>query len=104
MKYRVELTSRALEDVENAVGYLQQHAAESTVANWYDRLLATVESLAENPQRCPKAAESERMGIDLREILFGKRRGVFRILFTIESKSVRIHTIRHAARRMLDEE
>jgi plasmid stabilization system protein ParE len=103
MKHRVEISPQALADVEAAVEYIRARAPES-VARWYDRLMERVESLAVRPNRCPLASEAEKLGIPLRQLLFGKRRGVYRILFTVEGRIVRIHSIRHAARRFLDEE
>lgn len=36
-------------------------------------------------------------------LLFGKRLGIYRILFTIEADTVQVLTVRHAARRSLRE-
>jgi hypothetical protein len=50
------------------------------------------------PERHPVAEEeSEQLGITLRQMLYGRRPGVFRILFTIEGDTVTLHYIRHSA-------
>lgn len=41
--------------------------------------------------------ESEGLGISTREMLYGRRRGVFRIFFSIEGDRVYLHFIRHSA-------
>ena len=51
-----------------------------------------------NPGRYPLAAEAQRLKIDLREMLVGRRRNVYRILYTIEGDVVTVHHIRRAAR------
>ena len=54
-------------------------------------------TLEQSPDRCPLADEAGDFGLDLRELLYGRRRGVYRILFTIDGQTVTIHRIRHAA-------
>ncbi len=36
-------------------------------------------------------------GVELRQLLFGRRRGVYRILFTIDDQTVTSHRVHHAA-------
>ena len=69
----------------------------SAAARWHRRLLAAVGTLKREPQRCPIAPEAEEIGIELRELLFGKRRGVYRIFFIIAQRTVDILHIRHSA-------
>jgi hypothetical protein len=45
----------------------------------------------------PLADEAADLGLELRQLLFGRRRGVYRILFTIDGQTVTIHRVRHAA-------
>ncbi len=54
-------------------------------------------TLEQSPDRCPVADEAADLGIDLRELLYGRRRGVYRILFTIEGSVVHVLRVRHAA-------
>ncbi len=72
--------------------------AVSAASHWHERLLAAVATLAREPQRCPIAPEAEELEIELRELLFGRRRGVYRILFIIEQRTVIVVPIRHSAR------
>jgi hypothetical protein len=51
------------------------------------------------PERHPIAEEeSEQFGITLRQMLYGRRRGVYRILFSVKEDTVTLHHIRHSAR------
>jgi plasmid stabilization system protein ParE len=63
--------------------------------------LEAVKSLAEQPERCGFAPEVEELGIELRQLLFGKRRSIYRVLFTVTAQSVNVLHIRHAARQPL---
>jgi plasmid stabilization system protein ParE len=67
-------------------------------------LLAAIRSLTTNPERCPLASEVSELGLELRELLYGKRPGVYRILFTIDGQTVNIVRVRHAARDRLKPE
>jgi hypothetical protein len=53
------------------------------------------------PRRCPLAPESELLGVPLHQLLYGKRRNRFRIVFRIYDEAepvVRVLAIRHGAR------
>jgi len=45
----------------------------------------------------PLAEEAEDLGIELRQALYGKRRQVYRILYTFDGTTVHVHRVRHAA-------
>ena len=64
---------------------------------WRAGLLARVAALEQSPDRCPLADEAADLGLDLRELLYGRLRRVYRILFTIDGSVVHIHCVRHAA-------
>jgi hypothetical protein len=68
-------------------------------ARWYTGLEKAIAKLNRFPERHPVAEEdSQRVGRILREMLYGRRRGVYRILFSIEGETVTLHSIRHSAR------
>jgi hypothetical protein len=55
--------------------------------------------LSKSPGRHPVAEdETERFGTTIRQILYGRRNGVYRILFSVEGDVVQILHVRHAAR------
>lgn len=108
MAYSVELTPRAADDADKAAEYIRQFAPKAA-QRWFDGLIQAVLSLEEMPQRCPLAPETERLGIELRQLLYGKRGGLFRIVFRLyeqlQPPVVRVVAIRHGARdRMTSEE
>jgi plasmid stabilization system protein ParE len=103
MAYKVILFERAERDILEAFGYIYEHAPDAAV-RWYQRLKVDIQSLSETPARCSKAPESRMLGFELRQLIFGKRSGRYRIIFRIleESKEVHVLAIRHGARKPLD--
>lgn len=94
MKHKVALTARAARDAEEAYEYIAREAPNTALA-WYERLLDEIRTLESFPRRCPLAREATALRRPVRQLLFGN----YRILFIIQSNSVNILHIRHAARR-----
>jgi hypothetical protein len=42
--------------------------------DWYEGLLKTIFSLEDSPQRCAIALESKNFGIEIRQLLYGKKK------------------------------
>jgi plasmid stabilization system protein ParE len=60
--------------------------------------MAKLDTLETYPERCTLAAEAEEIGLEIRELLFGRRQGTYRILFRIRGPVVQILRIWHGAR------
>lgn len=82
MVYRVDLTPRAVSDIEEAFQYIDQ-AGPTCSKRWLLGLMDTVYSLEDMPERFPVAPESEDFGKEIRQALYGKRTGIYRIIFRI---------------------
>jgi plasmid stabilization system protein ParE len=103
MVYRISIQRRALAEMNSAYRWIEEREPVYA-ARWLARLHRKIETLTRNPQRCPFAEESEVLGFELRELLFGRRRNVYRILFTVEGELVSVLSVRHAARQPLTED
>jgi len=108
MAYRVDLTPQAVSDIEEAFHYVD-HAAPERAKRWFLGLMDAVYSLEDVPERFPVAPESEDFGKEIRQALYGKRTGVYRIMFRIYKETpgegvVRVICIRHGARDRLKSE
>jgi plasmid stabilization system protein ParE len=76
--------------------------APRQAARWYAGFSAAIDSLAENPDRCPLARENDLFPYELRELHDGLgSRPTHRAVFTIRPDAVVILTIRHAAQKDL---
>ncbi len=103
MAFHVIFRPRAECDIAAAVTWLARHNPQAA-ARWRSGLFWIVENLETEPNRYPAADESVDLGLDVRELLYGRRRGVYRILFTIEGQTVNILRVRHAAQDRLSSE
>jgi plasmid stabilization system protein ParE len=98
VKHRVVFTYRARADALEAFRWIAEQSPDAA-ARWYAGLDKAIAKLGENPERHPIAEEeSESLGLTIRQMLYGRRRGVYRILFSIEGDSVVLHYVRHSAR------
>jgi plasmid stabilization system protein ParE len=98
MTYAVEVTARATSDIDEIYGWLHARAPEAA-DRWYDRIHRAMKSLAEMPERCRMALESRQLGVNLRHLIAGK----YRIIFRIDSHRVVVVHVRHGRRRPLSE-
>ncbi|SRR5579871_6383083 len=96
MPYALRTTPRAYADIDAAFRWLSQTSL-TAAKRWYAGLLTAFKSLETNPERCPFADEAHELGLDLRQLLYGRRQRIYRILFTIDGNMVMIHRVRHAA-------
>lgn len=98
MTYRVVFTARARTDVVEQFRYLLDRSP-TAAARWYAGIEKAVGKLTTLPERHPIAQdETEKLGITLRQMLYGRRPSVFRILFSIEGDTVTLHYVPHIAR------
>ncbi|MBN3908771.1 MAG: type II toxin-antitoxin system RelE/ParE family toxin [Nostoc sp. NMS1] len=108
MKYRIEISSVAEFEADSAFLRLSQVISPSRASQWYAELLQAIDSLSQMPKRCPLAPENEYFSQEIRQLLYGRGRNSYRILFTIldgqEASTVRILHIRHAAQQILGED
>ena len=97
MKYDVRLTDEARQNVRDAVDWYAERSP-TAADHWYASFLRLLDSLAEDPDRCPFALENARLPIELRQLIFGSgRKLTHRIIFAIRPDAVVIYAIRHVA-------
>jgi plasmid stabilization system protein ParE len=79
--YRVVFTARARANAVRQFHFLADRSP-AAAAKWDTGLEKAIAKLAKMPERHPIAEdESDYLGITLRQMLYGRRPGVFRILF-----------------------
>jgi plasmid stabilization system protein ParE len=94
MAYVVDFTARAERDLRYL--YQQTNAAHSAVSRkWYRGLKKEILRLEQNPNRCPGAPEND----ELRHLMYGRGRNIYRVIYRIIGKKVEVLHIRHGARR-----
>ena len=100
MAYRVSLTTQARSDIADVYAYIVRAGAVESAGKWVERIENEISSLDEMPSRCPVAPESEKFGIEIRQFIFGKRTGTYRVIFRVYEGDQEVHilTIRHTSR------
>jgi plasmid stabilization system protein ParE len=98
MAFEVRTTSASEQEITEILDWLIEEHAGETGLRWFLRLDEAIASLAEMPTRCKLAPENESFPFEVRELLYGERPHLYRILFTIEDSSVLILHIRHGRR------
>jgi plasmid stabilization system protein ParE len=101
MNYRIVIRPLARAEMEEAYEWVRQYSP-ARAARWYNGLDEAIHSLQAHPERCGLAPEAEAFAEEIRQLLYGKRRGVYRILFTIQGNTVSILSVRHGARPFLE--
>ena len=103
MSHRVIIKRKAQRDLDESLVWWSRHG-KAAAAEWRERFVTNViATLEHDPNRFPAAEEAAEVGLDLRVMLYGRRRQVYRVLFTIEENIVSIHRVRHAAQDWLKE-
>jgi plasmid stabilization system protein ParE len=99
MAYRVSLAAPAEADAYAAFERIHE-AAPMHAGKWLTGLFKAIFSLDEMPARCPVIPEAEELGYPARHLLYGKRNGVYRIIFHIreEERHARVLRVWHASR------
>lgn len=100
MSYELVIGRLARYDLETAYRWSIARAPVAAT-RWFDRFQTALEKLQHRPERCPRAREHSKCDVDLRELLFGKKPYVFRVIFVIEPDKVRVLRVRRAQRRSL---
>lgn len=108
MKYRIEIFSVASSASDEAFLHLCQTTSPTRASQWYAGLLQAIESLSQMPKRSSLERENEYFSQEIRQLLYGRGRNSYRILFTVlerqEISTVRILHIRHAVQQTLGED
>lgn len=98
MTFRVEVTAEAQRDADTIYEWLVlQHAGE-TGFRWFSDLAKAISSLRNFPERCPIAPDISPFPFEVRQLLYGNRPHLYRILFTIHDDTVFVLNIRHGRR------
>ena len=98
MRYLVRLTERAMRDIESIHEFVG--ASFSGAASvWFGQLAKAIYSLERSPQQGAVTPEDK----SLRQLLFGKKPNVYRIIYEVDKRRgiVNVVHIRHGARASL---
>jgi hypothetical protein len=87
--YRILLQPEAVEGMESAYAYIEQDSPHRT-QQWATGLIEAIQTLDVFPGRCPLAPENDYFPQEIRQLLYGRGRQVYRVLFTITNDTVSV--------------
>jgi plasmid stabilization system protein ParE len=90
------MARKAALDVARAFTWIVINIGVETAEAWRDGLDDAIQTLGDNAQSCPEAPEAEMLGIDLRQLVYGRRKHAYRILFVIGETNVEVLRVRHS--------
>ena len=101
--FRLIIQPPALEDLDAAYQWIHDRAPQAA-ARWFNGFIEALNTLTESPSRCGLAPENDSVEPEIRQLLYSGRSSVYRALFTITAREVRVLHVRHAARTTLSPE
>ncbi|MDP8243881.1 MAG: type II toxin-antitoxin system RelE/ParE family toxin [Candidatus Hinthialibacter antarcticus] len=101
MKYTVIIEPPAEDDLERAFLWIAKES-RTRAEQWLHSLVKAAKSLEGFPERCSLAPENGAFQKEIRQLMYGKKRGVYRILFTIQHMNVHILHVRHCAQEQIE--
>jgi plasmid stabilization system protein ParE len=96
MTFQVELTPIAEIQIEEAYRWYRDRNPEFA-DRWFRGLMNMIATLQEKPQRCAFAVEHEIFPEEVRQLLYGKSKNIYRVLFAIRGMTVYVLYVRHGA-------
>ena len=90
--YKVEVPPSVIEELEEIALYIAQDKPQSALA-WYENMERRINSLETSPMRCPIADESQYFDYEIRHLILGN----YRVLFRIDVLTVKVLHIRGGA-------
>jgi plasmid stabilization system protein ParE len=107
MSYRIDFSSTAKAEADAAFLRFSQFAQPERAQEWYQGLMKAVSSLQQMPNRCGLARENDFFSQEVRQLIYGRGKSTYRVLFTIledqKVPTVRILHVRNAAQRTVGE-
>ena len=100
MTFSVRIHPAAVESIRDAHDWISERSPEAA-SRWLAGLEEAVLSLRDMPERCGLAPEHKQLKFELRQYIYGKRSGRYRILFVVRGNHVHVLEVRHGARRPL---
>src|SRR4051794_20384488 len=97
MKYDAVVEPPAKVNIAFAYHFIREDS-RTGADRWLAGLEKAIEGLSQFPTRHGLARENDEFDEEIRQLLYGKRQHVYRVLFVIRGSRVHVLHVRHAAR------
>jgi len=100
--HRVTILPRAKRQLLEQAFWWSENRSTEQAFRWLDGFEQALASLADRPDRCAVARESDAFDVVIRELHYGLRgKATHRAVFEIRKDEVIVHSVRHSAQRDL---
>ena len=99
-KYQIVIQPIAEQGIKEAYYWVSNYSPRQA-RSWLEGLHKAIFSLEQMPSRCSLAFENNFFEAEIRQLIYGKGRNAYRILFTVTDKTVQILFVRHSAQQPL---
>ena len=91
MSYSIEITIRALGEIEDTYRWIANNREQGLAQSWYQDLNKAIQSLTNFPNRCPIVSAAEGLEGIVRQLKFGSHL----IYFEVAVEIVRVFSVQH---------
>ncbi|MBS3027491.1 type II toxin-antitoxin system RelE/ParE family toxin [Dolichospermum sp. ST_con] len=102
-KYQIIIQPEAQKTIEDAYFWFS-NISHQKGRTWLEGLYKSILSLEKMPSRCSLAFENDFFDQEIRQLIYGKGRNTYRIIFTIVDDDVQILFVRHSAQKPMSDE
>ncbi|MFM9902992.1 MAG: type II toxin-antitoxin system RelE/ParE family toxin [Pyrinomonadaceae bacterium] len=100
MKFEVIITPSAKADIFETRTWLAENHP-GLAEKWLWQIVHCITSLSHMPERCPVSDETSAFDVEVRHLLCGDKRHVYRILFSIRDTKVYVLRVRSTRQKRL---
>jgi plasmid stabilization system protein ParE len=102
MAFEIIYSDEAKKNLDTITSWLlYERLAGETALLWPEGLREKIDTLSEWPDRCPLALESKSLPFEMRQLLYGRKPRIYRILFAIDGNTVHILYIRRPGEKLV---
>ncbi|MBS1792280.1 MAG: type II toxin-antitoxin system RelE/ParE family toxin [Acidobacteria bacterium] len=103
MSHQVIITPSAKADIFEINAWFLENYPD-LAENWLWGISRAVTSLSKFPERCPISPESAAFDVIVRQLLYGKKPHIYRILYSIQDEKVFILRVRSTRQKNFSDE
>ena len=91
-QYKIDIAPQAAKEIENIYLYIAEDSPNNA-ARWFFAIYDKIQTLKDFPTRCPLAYENRFYDYEIRHLIFGN----YRVLYRIKEKNIQVLHVKHSA-------
>ena len=91
-QYKIDIATEAAKEIEDIYLYIAKDS-QNNATSWYFAIYDKIQTLKDFPARCPMAFEDRYYEYEIRHLIIGN----YRVLYRIQDRTVQILHVKHGA-------